>query len=95
MYFYLGPPHSLCVGGGWGLGSEFAQFLAEKFGYNIDLISPILSSEKKQIALRPVNGCLDTSKIENELGFHFCDIQTGISNVFEQYLKNDKKLIFE
>ena len=74
---------------------EFAQFLAEKFGYNIDLISPILSSEKKQIALRPVNGCLDTSKIENELGFHFCDIQTGISNVFEQYLKNDKKLIFE
>lgn len=74
---------------------NFAQHLAEKFGYDKSLIFPTLSSEKKQIALRPINGCLDTSKIENELGFHFCDIQTGVSHIFEQYLKNNKKLIFK
>ncbi len=74
---------------------EFAQILAEKFGYNSDLISPTLSSVKKQVALRPINGCLDTSKIENELDFNFCDIQTGVSYIFKQYLKNNKKLIFK
>ena len=74
---------------------EFAKNIAEKFGYNTELISPTLSSEKKQVALRPENGCLNTSKIENELEFYFCDIKTGINQIYEEYLKNNKKLIFK
>jgi len=74
---------------------EFAKNIAEKFGYNTELISPTLSSEKKQVALRPENGCLDTTKIENELKFYFCDIKTGINQIYEEYIKNNKKLIFK
>lgn len=74
---------------------EFAKNIAEKFGYNTELISPTLSSEKKQVALRPENGCLNTSKIENELEFYFCDIKTGINQIYEEYVKNNKKLIFK
>ena len=73
---------------------EFALSLADKFGLNKDLIFPITSNEKQQVALRPSNGCLDTTKIKMEIGFEFCDIKTGISNLFDQFLKNDKKMIF-
>ena len=74
---------------------EFAKNIAEKFGYNTELISPTLSSEKKQVALRPENGCLNTSKIENELEFYFCDIKTGINQIYDGYMRNNKKLIFK
>ena len=74
---------------------EFAKSIAEKFEYDTKLVYPTLSSEKKQIALRPENGCLDTSKIENEIGFHFCDIKTGINQIYDGYMRNNKKLIFK
>lgn len=73
---------------------EFAKSISKKFGYNAKLISPTLSSQKKQIALRPENGCLDTTKIENELKFHFCDIETGINQIYEEYIKNNQKFDF-
>ncbi|MGI0009879.1 MAG: sugar nucleotide-binding protein, partial [Nitrosopumilaceae archaeon] len=58
---------------------EFALKLADRFGFDKSLIIPTISSEKKQIALRPLNGCLDGSKLEKLIGYDFCDIDSGIS----------------
>lgn len=58
---------------------EFAKKLAEKFGYDISLIKPVTSKEKKQIAPRPVNTCLDSKRLESLINFKFHDIYNGIS----------------
>ena len=60
---------------------EFALAIANTFGFDKNLIVPVTSDQKPQTALRPQNGCLDTSKIKNEIGFEFCDITTGISHL--------------
>ena len=66
---------------------EFALDIANTFGFDRNLIVPVTSDQKSQTALRPQNGCLDTSKIKNEIGFEFCDITTGISHLHDQFLK--------
>ena len=66
---------------------EFALAIANTFGFDRNLIVPVTSDQKSQTALRPQNGCLDTSKIKNEIGFEFCDITTGISHLHDQFLK--------
>jgi len=63
---------------------EFALKLAEKFHLDKNLIKPIPSKQKNQVAPRPENGCLDNSKLENELNFTFSDIDTGIETIYEQ-----------
>lgn len=63
---------------------EFALHLAEKFGLDKNLIKPVTSSEKKQDAPRPVYSCLDASKLENLIGFNFCDVDYGISFIFNR-----------
>lgn len=66
---------------------QFALKLAEKFNLDKSLIVPTSSKEQKQIALRPVNGCLDNSKFENNFRFKFCDIDTGIDFIYNQSKK--------
>jgi len=66
---------------------QFALKLAEKFNLDKDLIIPTSSVEKKQIAPRPSNGCLDNSKFQNDMGFKFSDIDTGIDFIYEQSKK--------
>ena len=72
---------------------EFALDIANTFGLDKSLVIPVTSDQKQQTALRPKNCCLDTTKIKNEIGFEFSDITTGISNLHEQFLKNNQKLI--
>lgn len=63
---------------------EFALKLAKKFNLDENLIIPTSVIDKKQIALRPSNGCLDNSKLENEINFKFTDIDSGIKFIYEQ-----------
>ena len=67
---------------------DFAILLAEKFGFEKNLVLPTLCSEKKQIAPRPRNGCLDNQNLEKLSGYNFCDIDTGISYIFKKYQEN-------
>lgn len=57
---------------------EFAKLLAKKYSLNEKLIKPVTSHEKKQEAPRPVNGCLDNTKLENVIEFKFHSINDGI-----------------
>ena len=57
---------------------DFALKLAKKFDYNEELIMPTLSSTVNQIAPRPKNGCLDSTKLEKILNFEFSSIDSGI-----------------
>ena len=58
---------------------DFALMLAKEFGLNSNLIKPVTSLEKKQLAPRPNSTCLDSSKLEQTLNFKFRDLQSGIS----------------
>ena len=66
---------------------EFALKIAKKFDLDENLIVPTSFIDKKQIALRPSNGCLDNSKLENEIDFKFTDIDNGIKFIYEQSKK--------
>ena len=63
---------------------QFALKLADRFNLDKNLIIPTSSVGKKQIAPRPPNGCLDNSKIVNDIGFKFSDIDTGIDFIYNQ-----------
>lgn len=69
---------------------DFAINLADKFGLDKNLVVPTLSSEKKQIAPRPTNGCLDGSKLEKLIGYDFCDINSGISFMYDKSQKHSQ-----
>lgn len=43
--------------------SDFAELIAYTFNLDVNLITPIPTSEMNSKALRPVNGCLSTEKI--------------------------------
>lgn len=60
---------------------EFALALADSFGYDKNLIKPATAQLKKQDAPRPISTCLDSSKLENEIGYQFCDIKNGIAHI--------------
>ena len=57
---------------------DFALKLAKKFDYDEELIIPTLSSAVNQIAPRPKNGCLDSTKLEKLLNFEFSSIDSGL-----------------
>ncbi len=63
---------------------EFALKLANSFGYDQKFVLPVTSKEKKQDAPRPISTCLDSSKLENTLNFHFSDIDDGISFILDK-----------
>jgi len=57
---------------------DFALKIAKKFDFDEELIIPTLSSTVNQIAPRPKNGCLDSTKLEKILNFEFSSIDSGI-----------------
>ena len=57
---------------------DFAVLLARKFGLDETLVWRYTCESKPQAARRPENGCLDSSKLEREIGFEFSDIHSGI-----------------
>ena len=63
---------------------EFALKVAEIFGYNKDLVQPVLSNEFKQLAERPLNSCLDVDRTEKLLGVRFMTLAEGIREMRDQ-----------
>jgi len=63
---------------------EFALILAEVFGFDKKFIKPISSTEKKLEAPRPVNVCLDSTKLENLLNYDFKEIKEGITFIHKK-----------
>lgn len=57
---------------------DFAMNLCEVFGYNKELVYPILTSELNQPAPRPLKSGLITLKAETELGINFMDSKEGL-----------------
>ena len=60
---------------------NFALMLAKEFDLDSNLIKPVTSFEKKQIAPRPISTCLDSSKLEQKIDFKFRDLKSGISYI--------------
>lgn len=60
---------------------DFATRIAETFSLDASLIIPTKSSEKPQIAKRPLLNCLDNSKASKDLRMHFSTIQEGLQKV--------------
>ena len=59
---------------------DFAIKLADYFGYDTKLIIPTIS-KNTQLAPRPKNGCLDSSKLEELTNFCLSDIDQGITSM--------------
>ena len=63
---------------------DFALKLAEKFGLSKDLIKSVTAKEKKQIALRPISTCLDSTKLEKLISYDFKNIDDGIEFIYKK-----------
>ena len=63
---------------------EFALKLANKFGYDKNLITSVTSAQKKQDAPRPNHTCLNSKKLENLINYTFSDIENGISFIYKK-----------
>jgi dTDP-4-dehydrorhamnose reductase len=63
---------------------EFALKLANKFGYDKNLITSVTSAQKKQDAPRPNYTCLNSKKLENLINYTFSDIENGISFIYKK-----------
>jgi len=72
---------------------EFALALAEKFGFNKNLIKPVTSIEKKQIAPRPTSTCLDSTSLEKLINFDFCDIKKGLNFIFKKFQEKNNSFL--
>ena len=66
---------------------ELAHIIAEIFGFDKKLIKPVTSDEKKQDAPRPKKTCLDSSKLEKDIGYQFKNIHEGIKFLYEKSLE--------
>ena len=63
---------------------EFALKLANKFGYDKNLITSVTSAQKKQDAPRPNATCLNSKKLENLINYTFSNIENGISFIYKK-----------
>lgn len=62
---------------------DMALEIADTFGFDRKLITPVTSSDFKQVARRPKDSSLDTGKIK-KLGIKMSSFQEGIRKVKEQ-----------
>jgi len=63
---------------------EFATMVCRVFGYQSDLVQPVLSTELNQEARRPKNCCLEVAKAEAILGIKFLTAIEGVTRMKEQ-----------
>ena len=63
---------------------EFAQKIAEKFGYSPNLILPIKTKDLGQLAKRPQNGGLKTEKARDRLGLKILGINHGLEMMLQE-----------
>ncbi len=57
---------------------DFALRIAKVFGLDAKLISPAKTSDLKQQAARPANGCLISKPLEKTTGLHFFSVEKGL-----------------
>ncbi|HZY46319.1 MAG TPA: sugar nucleotide-binding protein, partial [Candidatus Bathyarchaeia archaeon] len=65
---------------------EFARKIAEIFGYPVQLVQPVVSTEFRQVAPRPRNSCLNVEKTEKRLGLQFLSVEEGLRVMKSQAL---------
>ena len=63
---------------------EFATKIAKYCNYDTNLIIPVTSQEKKQLAPRSNASCLNSIKLENSINFKFKTIDEGLRFIFNQ-----------
>ena len=63
---------------------EFTLELADKFGYDKNLIKAVTSLQKKQDSPRPISTCLDSNKLEKLTNRQFSDIKSGILFIYKK-----------
>jgi|TARA_B110000438_G_scaffold278976_1_gene303011 dTDP-4-dehydrorhamnose reductase len=71
---------------------EFTKKVASKFGFSDDLISNISSNELNQFAKRPLNTCLDCSKLI-QTGVQLSSLDESLEKLYNQINKFDSTLI--
>ncbi len=67
---------------------EFAQKLADEFGFDKSLIHPIKTAELNQLAVRPLQSGLITLKAQAELGITFLSSDESLKKFKEQFLES-------
>jgi len=63
---------------------EFASMIAEIFDFDKNLIKPVTSNQKKQLAPRPKHTCLDSNLLEKSINFTFSDLTSGLKFILKQ-----------
>lgn len=63
---------------------EFASMIAEIFDFDKNLIKPVTSNQKKQLAPRPKHTCLDSNLLEKSINFTFSDLTLGLKFILKQ-----------
>lgn len=71
---------------------DFTTRIAQVFGYPTSLILPVLSTEFKQVALRPSNTCLDCSKA-NQSGLKLFDVDQSLKIMYDQIKEHRPDLL--
>lgn len=72
---------------------DFTIKLAEKFGYNTSLISPIVSTSLSQKAKRPSYSCLNCKKVIKEFGLHLLTTYESLDIMKSQVEKEAPHLL--
>jgi dTDP-4-dehydrorhamnose reductase len=72
---------------------EFGTNLAEIFGFDSKLITPI--ENKKQMAKRPKDSSMNADKFNSILEFRFNNVRNGLINIKKQIEANGGKILFE
>jgi len=72
---------------------DFTIKLAQEFGYDTSLISPVNSSEFKQKAKRPSHSCLNCDKIKEEIGLNPIDTTKSLHIMRKQIESECPRLI--
>ena len=62
---------------------EFAETIASVFNLNSNLIQPILTSDLRQIAPRPLKSGLRTQKIKKELSINPPEVKESLKNIYD------------
>ena len=66
---------------------EFALEIARKLGFDEKLVTPIETSQLKQVAKRPMDSSLNAGKVKKQLGIEMWKIEDALEWFREQFLK--------
>jgi len=64
---------------------EFGVRIAEKFGFDPNLVQPIKMSEMKREAPRSLKLVLDPAKVQHDLGHTLPSVDTGIDRLYQRW----------